>query len=193
MNIHSDCVSDVAKTFIMHMRGGVELPWSPMSRFLAEGRACAVLGGPSGVGKSSILKMLYGNYGTESGQILVCTMASMSIIASADPRTVLAIRRDTIGYVSQFLRVVPRVSALDVAAEPLVRGRRPEEAMKGAALFSPGSTCRKRSGRCRRRLFGRRTAARQHRARFHHRPSGPAARRADGVARCRQPRGGDRA
>ena len=30
------------------------------------------------------------------------------------------VRRDTIGYVSQFLRTVPRVSALDVVAEPLV-------------------------------------------------------------------------
>ena len=38
-------------------------------------------------------------------------------IAGADPRTVLAVRRDTLGYVSQFLRVVPRVSALDVVAE----------------------------------------------------------------------------
>ena len=41
-------------------------------------------------------------------------------LASAAPRTVLEIRRETIGYVSQFLRVVPRVSALDIVAEPMV-------------------------------------------------------------------------
>jgi len=41
-------------------------------------------------------------------------------IASAGPRTILAVRHDTLGYVSQFLRVVPRVSALDVVAEPLL-------------------------------------------------------------------------
>jgi alpha-D-ribose 1-methylphosphonate 5-triphosphate synthase subunit PhnL len=61
----------VKKTFIMHMRGGVELPVVANVSIFAQGRACAVLGGPSGVGKSSILKMLYGNYGTDSGQILV--------------------------------------------------------------------------------------------------------------------------
>jgi alpha-D-ribose 1-methylphosphonate 5-triphosphate synthase subunit PhnL len=61
----------VKKTFIMHMRGGIELPVVANVSFSLKAGACAVLGGPSGVGKSSILKMLYGNYGTDSGQILV--------------------------------------------------------------------------------------------------------------------------
>lgn len=115
--------SEVQKTFIMHMRGGVELPVVTNVSFSLKAGACAVLGGPSGVGKSSILKMLYGNYGCDSGQILVRHHSCHIDIASADPRMVLEIRRDTIGYVSQFLRAVPRVSALDVAAEPLmIRG-----------------------------------------------------------------------
>jgi len=115
--------SDVKKTFVMHMRGGVELPVVTNVSFSLKTGSCAVLGGPSGVGKSSILKMLYGNYGCDSGQILVSHHGRHIDVASADPRTVLAIRRDTIGYVSQFLRAVPRVSALDVAAEPLmIRG-----------------------------------------------------------------------
>jgi alpha-D-ribose 1-methylphosphonate 5-triphosphate synthase subunit PhnL len=54
----------VKKTFIMHMRGGVELPVVANVSFSIKAGSCAVLGGPSGVGKSSILKMLYGNYGT---------------------------------------------------------------------------------------------------------------------------------
>jgi ABC-type sugar transport system ATPase subunit len=112
-----------------------------------------VLGGPSGAGKSSILKMLYGNYGVEKGQILVCHNGEYVDLATADPRTVIAIRRDTIGYVSQFLRVVPRVSALDVAAEPLVQhGVDPEEAReKAAALFSPSQPAGNAVGTCRRR------------------------------------------
>ena len=59
--------------------------------------------------------------------------ASWSISRRASPRTVLAVRRDTIGYVSQFLRTVPRVSALDVVAEPLVARGEDREAARGRA------------------------------------------------------------
>jgi alpha-D-ribose 1-methylphosphonate 5-triphosphate synthase subunit PhnL len=131
-------VSDVAKNFTMHLRGGIVIPVVEHVDFSLKAGQCAVLGGPSGAGKSSILKMLYGNYGVEKGQILVRHNGDYVDLASADPRTVIAIRRDTIGYVSQFLRVVPRVSALDVAAEPLVqRGADPDKARARAAeLFS---------------------------------------------------------
>jgi len=80
---------------------------------------CVVLGGPSGAGKSSILKMVYGNYGVDAGAIMLQHHGEIVDLATADPRTVLTLRRDSIGYVSQFLRTVPRVSALDVVAEPL--------------------------------------------------------------------------
>ncbi len=113
-------VSDISKGFTMHLRGGIELPVVRGVTFSLAAGECAVLGGPSGAGKSSILKMLYGNYGADSGQILVRHGGRYIDMAAAVPRQVLAVRRDTIGYVSQFLRVVPRVSALDVAAEPLV-------------------------------------------------------------------------
>ncbi|MCI5078343.1 phosphonate C-P lyase system protein PhnL [Oricola sp.] len=131
-------VSDVAKSFTMHLRGGIVIPVVAHVDFALKAGECAVLGGPSGAGKSTILKMLYGNYGVENGQILVCHGGAYVDLVKADPRMVIAIRRDTIGYVSQFLRVVPRVSALDVAAEPLVQhGTPPEEAReKAAALFS---------------------------------------------------------
>ncbi|OCW57828.1 phosphonate C-P lyase system protein PhnL [Hoeflea olei] len=130
--------SEVKKSFTMHMRGGVELPVVANVSFSLDAGSCAVLGGPSGVGKSSILKMLYGNYGCDGGQILVKHHGRHVDIASADPRKVLEIRRDTIGYVSQFLRAVPRVSALDVACEPLmIRGASQAEAReKAGALFA---------------------------------------------------------
>lgn len=127
-------VSDVAKSFTMHLRGGVVIPVVKGVHFALESGKCAVLGGPSGAGKSSILKMVYGNYGVNEGQILVDHHGRLVDIASAAPRMVLEIRRDTIGYVSQFLRAVPRVSALDVAADPLVqRGVDEEEARARAA------------------------------------------------------------
>lgn len=113
-------VSGLAKTFTMHLRGGIELPVIVDAAFVLEGGKCAVLGGPSGAGKSSILKMLYGNYAVNQGSIEILHRGRMVDLASAAPRTVLEIRRETIGYVSQFLRVVPRVSALDIVAEPLV-------------------------------------------------------------------------
>ncbi len=114
-------VSNVSKSFTMHLRDGVRIAVVDDVNFSLHAGHCAVLAGPSGIGKSSILKMLYGNYGADSGQILVNHDDHLVDIVSAEPRTVLAVRRKTIGYVSQFLRAVPRVPAIDVAAEPLVQ------------------------------------------------------------------------
>jgi len=126
-------VSDVAKSFTMHLRDGITLPVVSGVSFSIRAGECAVLGGPSGAGKSSILKMLYGNYAVDEGQIIVQHEGSLIDLAAASPRTVLAVRRRTIGYVSQFLRTVPRVSALDVVAEPLVeRGEDRENARQKA-------------------------------------------------------------
>ncbi|MBM2716108.1 phosphonate C-P lyase system protein PhnL [Mesorhizobium caraganae] len=122
-------VSDVAKSFTMHLRDGIKLPVVAGVSFAIRAGECAVLGGPSGAGKSSILKMLYGNYAVDEGQIIVQHEGGLIDLATASPRTVLSVRRQTIGYVSQFLRTVPRVSALDVVAEPLVeRGEEREVA-----------------------------------------------------------------
>ena len=113
-------VTNLAKTFTMHLQGGIALPVVEGVSFALEAGRCAVLGGPSGAGKSSILKMVYGNYAVDNGSIVVTHRGVTVDIATASPRTVLGVRRDVIGYVSQFLRVVPRVCALDVVAEPLV-------------------------------------------------------------------------
>ena len=127
-------VSEVAKSFIMHLRGGLVLPVISNVSFSVASGECVVLGGPSGIGKSSILKMLYGNYAVDQGQILINHGGRIVDIASADPRTVLEVRRGTLGYVSQFLRTVPRVSTLDVVAEPLVaRGTAADEARERAS------------------------------------------------------------
>lgn len=126
-------VSEVFKTFTMHLRDGIRLPVVSDVGFSVAAGECVVLGGPSGIGKSSILKMLYGNYAVDSGQILVSHRERIVDIASADPRTVLEVRRHTMGYVSQFLRTVPRVSALDVVAEPLLARGVPVEAARERA------------------------------------------------------------
>ncbi len=126
-------VSDVAKNFIMHLRGSITIPVVANVQFALTAGQCAVLGGPSGVGKSSILKMIYGNYGVNQGQILVQHRGEMVNLAIADPRTILAVRHKTIGYVSQFLRAMPRVPAIDVAAEPLILQGQDEESARSQA------------------------------------------------------------
>jgi alpha-D-ribose 1-methylphosphonate 5-triphosphate synthase subunit PhnL len=126
-------VSDVAKSFTMHLRDGIKLPVVAGVSFSIRAGECTVLGGPSGAGKSSILKMLYGNYCVDEGQIIVQHEDGLIDLAAASPRTVLAVRRQTIGYVSQFLRTVPRVSALDVVAEPLVERGEDREISRGKA------------------------------------------------------------
>ncbi len=150
----------LAKSFTLHLQGGVRIPvLSGIGLDLRAGE-CVVLSGPSGVGKSTLIRSLYGNYRAESGHILIRHRGEMVDFATADPRTILAIRHETLGYVSQFLRVVPRVPAVDVVAEvPIGRGSTPEQARE------PGTW-------------------------FHRQPSHTAARRADCLARCREPRCG---
>lgn len=113
-------LKDAAKTFTMHLQGGIRLPVVTGVTFDAHPGECVVLSGPSGAGKSSILKIIFGNYRCDSGQVAVRHQGSVVDIAAAEPRRILDLRKNTIGYVSQFLRAVPRVGALDVVAEPLI-------------------------------------------------------------------------
>jgi alpha-D-ribose 1-methylphosphonate 5-triphosphate synthase subunit PhnL len=126
----------VAKTFTMHLQGGVKLPVVAGVDFAVRAGTCVVLGGPSGIGKSSILKMIFGNYRCDAGRIELRQNGETHDIASADPRLILSLRRHAMSYVSQFLRAVPRVAALDVVAEPLVAaGTAAEEARQSAAAL----------------------------------------------------------
>ena len=113
-------ISNAEKTFVMHLQGGVELPVVRGVSFRVEPGECVVLSGPSGAGKSSILKMIFGNYRCDGGRIGIRHEGAQIDLATAEPRQVLSVRRATIGYVSQFLRAVPRVATIDVVAEPLI-------------------------------------------------------------------------
>ena len=109
--------SGVGKCFTLHLRGGLRIPvLDHVDLHLHQGQ-CVALNGPSGAGKSTLLRALYGTYRIDAGRILVRHQDAFVDLATADERTVLAIRRETLGYVSQFLRVVPRVAAIDLVAE----------------------------------------------------------------------------
>jgi alpha-D-ribose 1-methylphosphonate 5-triphosphate synthase subunit PhnL len=106
----------VAKDFTLHTQGGVVIPVLSGAAIEVRAGECVALVGPSGAGKSTLLRMVWGNYLAQAGQILV----GGTDVARASPREILRLRRDTLGYVSQFLRVVPRVPTVDVVAEPLL-------------------------------------------------------------------------
>ena len=117
----------LAKGFTLHLQGGVHIPvLADVELALCQGE-CVVLSGQSGVGKSTLMRSLYGNYRADSGQIFIRHRGEMVDLATADPRTILAVRHETLGYVSQFLRVVPRVAAVDVVAEVLIARGLPQE------------------------------------------------------------------
>jgi alpha-D-ribose 1-methylphosphonate 5-triphosphate synthase subunit PhnL len=110
----------LAKSFTLHLRGGLLMQVLSGVNLQVRAGECIVLSGPSGAGKSTLMRSLYGNYRAESGSIEVRHRNQTIDIATADPRTILQVRHETLGYVSQFLRVVPRISALDVVAEVLL-------------------------------------------------------------------------
>lgn len=109
-------IENVSKSFTLHNQGGAVIPVMEGASLAVAAGECVALVGASGAGKSTLMRMIYGNYLTASGRIMVGDVD----VATAQPREIIALRRRTLGYVSQFLRVVPRVSTLDVVAEPLL-------------------------------------------------------------------------
>jgi alpha-D-ribose 1-methylphosphonate 5-triphosphate synthase subunit PhnL len=93
--------------------------------------------GKSGSGKSSLLKCIYQTYIPDKGYVLLKNEAGEMInLTLADDHTILGFRRQEIGYVSQLLRAVPRVTALEVIAEPLLlRGVELDTAKEKAARY----------------------------------------------------------
>lgn len=124
----------LAKGFTLHLQGGVRIPVLADLALEVRGGECVALVGPSGAGKTTLMRSLYGNYRAESGRILVRHRGEMVDIARADPRQILAVRHETLGYVSQFLQVVPRVPALDIVAEAMLAHGGTADAAHEAAI-----------------------------------------------------------
>ena len=112
-------VRELSKTFTLHTQGGTVLPVLRDVALEVEPGEVVALHGASGAGKSTLMRCLYANYRPQAGRILVRHQGHEVEILSAEPRQILEIRRFTMGYVSQFLRAIPRVASLDVVAEPL--------------------------------------------------------------------------
>ncbi len=112
-------VTDLEKTFTLHTQGSARLRVLRGVTLHVDWGECVALADPSGAGKSTLLRAIYGNYLPQSGHALVSHGDGVVDMVGASPRVILDVRRRTLGYVSQFLRVIPRVPALDVVGEPL--------------------------------------------------------------------------
>ena len=122
-------IENLSKSFTLHNQGGAVIPVMGGASLSVGPGECVGLTGQSGAGKSTLMRMVYGNYLAAGGRLMV----GDTDVAAALPREIIALRRHTLGYVSQFLRVVPRVPTLDVVAEPLL------------ALGTPADTARDRA------------------------------------------------
>lgn len=117
-------IAGVGKRFVLHNQGGVALPVMEGAALRVQGGECVALTGASGAGKSTLMRMIWGNYRCDTGSIRVAGVE----LCRAEPRAVLKLRRGTLGYVSQFLRVIPRVPTLRIVAEPLLAQGMAEDA-----------------------------------------------------------------
>ncbi|SDF68422.1 phosphonate C-P lyase system protein PhnL [Rhodobacter capsulatus] len=125
-------IENLCKSFTLHNQGAAVLPVLTGAHLRVDPGECVALTGASGSGKSTLMRMIWGNYRAETGRLQV---AGLDLV-TATPRQIIALRRDRLGYVSQFLRVVPRVPTLRVVAEPLLALGQPEpQALARAAAL----------------------------------------------------------
>jgi alpha-D-ribose 1-methylphosphonate 5-triphosphate synthase subunit PhnL len=135
---------NLSKTFTLHNLGTKLYALKGVSFSLPFGK-CLAISGPSGAGKSTLLRCLYGNYRASSGSILIAhgrekagigkagngasgngasvdenSKEDFLDLTKASEREILNLRKESLSYVSQFLRVIPRVSALEITAGPLL-------------------------------------------------------------------------
>jgi alpha-D-ribose 1-methylphosphonate 5-triphosphate synthase subunit PhnL len=115
------------KHFVLHNQGGVRIDVFHAVELTARQGECVILTGPSGAGKSTLLRSLYANYKPQEGSILVRHGDAWVDLLAAQPHQILAVRQHTLGYVSQFLRVIPRVPTIELVSEPLIAQGLPED------------------------------------------------------------------
>ncbi len=125
-------IENLCKSFTLHNQGAAVLPVLAGAHLRVDPGECVALTGASGSGKSTLMRMIWGNYRAETGRLQVAGLD----LTTATPRQIIALRRARLGYVSQFLRVVPRVPTLRVVAEPLLALGQPEpQALARAAAL----------------------------------------------------------
>ena len=137
----TDAILDIHglnKGFTLHNQGAAQIAVFDALDLRVEPGECVVLGGPSGVGKSTLMRAIYGNYLVNAGTVNVRHRGSMVDIRTAPPRQLTQIRRETMGYVSQFLRVIPRVPTFNLVVDMMLQqgAAEADAAMRAKALLT---------------------------------------------------------
>ncbi len=129
-------VENFSKTFILHEQGK-ELPSSSNVNLEAYAGQLPALVGPTGAGKSSVLKSIYRTYLPSSGKLLFTNQEGTQVnLATADEHEILELRQEEIGFVTQFLHTLPRQSTEDIVAMPLIlKGVAKQEALDKAHVI----------------------------------------------------------
>ncbi len=109
-------IKNLNKSFQLYNQNNTNINVFKNINFRVNKGEVVALTGNSGTGKSTLLKLIYGSYVISKGDVLISDIN----IKKSSPRDILKLRKNKLGYVSQFLRVVPRVPTIDVVIEPLL-------------------------------------------------------------------------
>ena len=113
-------ITGLAKTFTLHNQDSAVIPVFDALDLEVFPGECVVLAGRSGVGKSTLMRSIYANYRASVGRLCVRHRGEIVDLVTASAQTVIDVRRVTLGHVGQFLRVIPRVPAIEIVMEPLL-------------------------------------------------------------------------
>ena len=109
-------IKNLNKSFELYNQNNTNINVFKNINFKVNKGEVVALTGNSGTGKSTLLKLIYGSYIISKGDVLISDIN----IRKSTPRDILKLRKNKLGYVSQFLRVVPRVPTIEVVIEPLL-------------------------------------------------------------------------
>lgn len=113
-------VADFGKRFTIHHLNKTMQAVEHIDFSLESGEFIGIIG-KSGSGKSTILKSIYRTYLPDAGQIIFNSERFGRIdLCHASEREILYLRKYEIGYVSQFLNVMPRTTSRQLVEKALL-------------------------------------------------------------------------
>lgn len=113
-------IKGLGKTFHLHNLNKEITALKGLDLNLRKGEFGAVIG-RSGSGKSTILKSIYRTYLPYEGEIWYHSEKFGPVdLAALDERRIIYLRRYEIAYVSQFLKVIPRTTAIEITEKSVL-------------------------------------------------------------------------